>query len=417
MQRTACWRYAVAVIERDPAKMPLSPYAAELQRGSVSLRFPPGMEKEFRRSHLERYQSRVRIWQAALLAVGLISLLLGIALPGDLQFTVSTTLCVVVLLPASALLAWVAWSHHYFDRYLNTALWANVALMLASAWVVANAVDSGRPEVLVFLTTMTMGVFFVSGLLFFDSCLVNLLTILGFALTGVALGVASEKLVYHTAVLAAVVAIGAVTMWATEQTNRRFFLERGVLGDLAERDGLTGLRNRRAFDDHLLRVWQQSLRDRTALAVLMIDLDSFKNYNDAYGHQAGDTCLTQVSQMVQRFARRPLDIAARYGGEELAMVLYQVTTSQAQQIAEQVRDSIERMHIEHKGAVNHKVVTVSIGVSWAEVTFDRTPEALLQLADDALYAAKQSGRNAVHYLGPDHIQSTAGKMRRVPTRA
>lgn len=397
--------------------MPQSPYAAELQRGTVSLRFPPGMEKEFRRSHLERYQSRVRIWQAALVALGFVSLLAGIALPGALRFTVSIALCVLVLLPASALLAWIAWSHHYFDRYLRTAVWANAAFMLASAWVVANAVVNGRPEVLVFLTTMIMGVFFVSGLLFFDSCLVNLLAILAFALTGMALEIPTEKLVYHTVVLTAVGAIGAVTMWATEQTNRRFFLERGVLGDLAERDGLTGLRNRRSFDDHLLRVWQQSLRDRTALAVVMIDLDSFKNYNDAYGHQAGDACLTQVSQMVQRFARRPLDIAARYGGEELAMILYQVTPEQAQQIAEQTRDSIERMRIEHKGAVNHKVVTVSVGVSWAEVTFDRTPEALLQLADDALYAAKQSGRNAVHYLGPDYIQSTAGKLRRSPSRA
>jgi diguanylate cyclase (GGDEF)-like protein len=262
-----------------------------------------------------------------------------------------------------------------------------------------------------------MAVFFLTGLLFFDACLVNLLALFSFALAGAVVGLPLPTLIYDTVVLATVIAVGAIAMFGVEQTNRRFFLERCVLGDLAERDGLTGLRNRRAFDEQLLRVWQQSLRDRGSMAVLMIDLDYFKNYNDAYGHQSGDACLTQVAQMVQRHARRPLDLAARYGGEELAMVLYQVTSEQALLIAEQIRDSIEKMRIEHRAAAGRGVVTVSIGVCSAEISFDRTPEMLLQQADEALYAAKLAGRNSVRYQGPDHAKEFSGKARRLTPSA
>jgi diguanylate cyclase (GGDEF)-like protein len=404
------------MFERDSSRLHHSPHAVELQRGAVSLRFPPTLEAEFRQSHLERNRSRARVWQTSLLVLGVLTLLGAALVKGEFSQEASNMARVFILVPVCALMSFVSWSRFYEDWYLRVSLIGNATIATVSAWLVAVTISDGRPESLVFLTTNVMGVFFLSGLLFFDSCLINLLAIFTFALAGAVLELPLPTLMYHTVVLAMVIAVGAFTMWGVEQTNRRFFLERGVLGDLAERDGLTGLRNRRAFDEHLLRVWQQSLRDRTAISVLMIDLDYFKNYNDAYGHQAGDACLTQVSQLVQRFARRPLDIAARYGGEELAMVLYQVTTEQAQLIAEQVRDSIERMRLEHKAAAGRGVVTVSIGVSWAEVNFDRTPEAMLQLADEALYAAKLAGRNAVRYLGPDHVRAFGSKVRRLSTR-
>ncbi len=410
-------RTLLSMFDPDASRLPHSPYAAELQRGSVVLRFPPTLEKEFRHNHLERNRSRARVWQTSLLLIGVLSLLVTALLHGGIEYNAPNALRAFVLIPVCGLLTYVSWSRFYDQYYLRATLAGNVVIATIAAGVIANTVATGRPEALVFLTTNVMGVFFLSGLLFFDSCLVNLLAIFAFALTGALIGLPLETLMYHTTVLGMVIAVGSFTMWGIEQTNRRFFLERGVLGDLAERDGLTGLRNRRAFDEHLHRVWQQSLRDHSAMAVLMIDLDYFKNYNDAYGHQAGDACLTQVSQLVQRFARRPLDIAARYGGEELAIVLYQVTTEQAQLIAEQIRDSIEKMNIEHRAAAGRSVVTVSIGVSWTQVTFDRTPEILLQLADEALYAAKLVGRNAMRYLGPDHIRSFGGKIRRAPSRS
>jgi diguanylate cyclase (GGDEF)-like protein len=394
-----------------------SRYATELERGTISLRFPATLEREFRESHLDRNRSRVRVWQTALLVVGLLTMVFAMVMQGGLSFDLATGVRVLVLLPTCMVMTWFAWTRHYEDHYLRAALTGNVILAVAATSVAAHTISIGRPEALVFLSTNAMGVFFLSGLLFFDACLVNLLALFTFCVACATFGLPLPTMMYHTVVFAIVIAIGAFTSWGVEQTNRRFFLERGVLGDLAERDGLTGLRNRRSFDDHLLRVWQQSLRDRSAMAVLMIDLDYFKNYNDAYGHQAGDTCLTQVSQLVQRFARRPLDIAARYGGEELSVVLYQVTTEQATAIAEQIRDSVEKMRLEHRAAAGRGVVTVSIGVSWVEATFDRTPESLLQLADQALYSAKLAGRNAVRYLGPESLLTFDDKIRRLPTRA
>jgi diguanylate cyclase (GGDEF)-like protein len=188
-----------------------------------------------------------------------------------------------------------------------------------------------------------------------------------------------------------------------------------VLGDLAERDGLTALRNRRAFDDHLARVWQQSVRDRAALAVLLIDIDHFKSYNDQYGHQAGDVCLQHVGELVQRFARRPLDIAARYGGEELALVLYQVNEEHARIVAEQLRGMIESQRIEHRAAPTTGLVTVSVGVAWLQAAMDRSPDDAVQLADQALYAAKLAGRNQVKFMKADQAGTGYTRvLRRLP---
>lgn len=148
--------------------------------------------------------------------------------------------------------------------------------------------------------------------------------------------------------------------------------------------------------------------------MLLIDLDHFKPYNDLYGHQAGDSCLRYVAQIVQRHARRPLDIAARYGGEEMAIVLFQVTPDHARAIAEQLRAAIEAARIEHRAAPKTGRVTASVGGAWIEATLERTPDDLVQLADEALYAAKQAGRNEVRFLGPEHSNAFTGTLRRLP---
>jgi diguanylate cyclase (GGDEF)-like protein len=190
-----------------------------------------------------------------------------------------------------------------------------------------------------------------------------------------------------------------------ERYNRRYFLERGVLGELADRDGLTTLHNRRAFDKHLVRVWQQGLRDRSAVAILLIDLDHFKGYNDRHGHQSGDACLRHVAQIVQGFARRPLDMAARYGGEELAIVLYQVTPEHAAALAEQLRLAVASNVIQHRDSASMGRVTVSVGVAWIGTTIDCSPEDSVELADRALYAAKQAGRNCIELALRDAVNT------------
>jgi diguanylate cyclase (GGDEF)-like protein len=167
---------------------------------------------------------------------------------------------------------------------------------------------------------------------------------------------------------------------------------------MAQLDALTGAKNRRIFDEHLARVWQQAARDRRSLAILLLDVDHFKTYNDHYGHQAGDHALRQVARTAQAFIRRPLDIFARYGGEEFAAVLYDVDGSSAEGIADQMRRAVEALAIEHVASRTAVVITISVGVAVVEPTRERNSGGALQLADQALYEAKVKGRNRVKLM-------------------
>jgi diguanylate cyclase (GGDEF)-like protein len=137
------------------------------------------------------------------------------------------------------------------------------------------------------------------------------------------------------------------------------------------------------------------------LAVLMIDADDFKRYNDTYGHQAGDEALRRIGAVLRGFARRPLDLAARYGGEEFALIMNDVTLDHAAKVAEQLRAAVAGLGIEHSAARSAKTVTLSVGVGIGKPVLGRTPEGLVQLADEALYAAKAAGRNRVVVKGPE----------------
>ncbi len=391
-----------------------SVYEAELERGRVTLRFPASLEREFRKVHLERVASRVRAWQVALLLIVVLSSFYRLGLLGGLGPNLETALRIGVLTPACVSMLVAAWSRKFASRYLRTAFFSSMIVSVVSSALVAQVVAEGGESALAFLTTQAFATFFLAGLLFYDALLVAALGVLTFVVAGSYHGLPADQLVYDGTLLALVSGVGTFIAYGVEESNRRFFLERGRLGDLAERDGLTGLRNRRAFDEHLLRVWQQSLRDRSSLAVVMIDLDHFKRYNDAYGHQAGDACLRHVAQIVQQFSRRPLDVAARYGGEELAIVLYQVSSEHAAAVAEQLRASVEAARLEHREAPTHGQVTVSIGVAWLDATLDRAPEEAVKLADQALYAAKLGGRNLVRVVGRDEPQVFSGGLRVVP---
>ena len=137
--------------------------------------------------------------------------------------------------------------------------------------------------------------------------------------------------------------IGAMVCYSLERAKRTNFLEAQLLIETASRDGLTGIHNRRLFDEHVDRIWPQAMRDRAPLALLLIDIDHFKAYNDYYGHQAGDECLRRVAWCLSRCARRPLDVTARYGGEEFAIVLYDARRNH-------VEDAARRIQAEHRSA-------------------------------------------------------------------
>jgi len=164
---------------------------------------------------------------------------------------------------------------------------------------------------------------------------------------------------------------------------------------LSSKDGLTGINNRRRFDEMLLNEWNRSARSGTPLSLILCDIDYFKPYNDLYGHQAGDKCLTRIAHLLEDFTRRGGDVAARYGGEEFTIILPETLTENAEIIAENIRSAIEDLQIPHEASQVKDIVTVSFGVASMVPPRNKSSEILVKTADKALYKAKDAGRNRV----------------------
>jgi len=165
------------------------------------------------------------------------------------------------------------------------------------------------------------------------------------------------------------------------------------LRELALTDTLTGVANRRSFDERLRAEWRRCQRSRSPIALIMIDVDHFKQYNDTYGHQAGDQCLHQISAAMRHCLRRPADLLCRYGGEEFACLLPETPLGQAMRKAEELGDAVERLAIPHEASSPAKVVTISRGVAALVPSAETQARELVRIADEMLYQAKHAGRN------------------------
>ncbi len=228
-----------------------------------------------------------------------------------------------------------------------------------------------------------------------------------------AFGVNPAESVFSTSMLLLVNAIGAYCCYQLEHTVRRSFLESKVLGQLAERDGLTGLYNRRSFDEYMERIWRQSRREHEPLSVILVDIDHFKAFNDRYGHQAGDDALREVARVISLGAQRPLDFAARFGGEEFALILYGPASEYGRELPDQLREAVREVKIVHEDSPTDHYLTVSIGVAMVHPDAKRSLTGAIQMADEALYEAKEAGRNRVKVRGPDaHIQTGRFRAKR-----
>src|SRR5665647_514584 len=190
----------------------------------------------------------------------------------------------------------------------------------------------------------------------------------------------------HGAIVLSILIVIGVLGYRVDQANRATQME-------AVRDGLTGLANRRCFNETIEREFKRAARIKQPLSLIMVDIDLFKAFNDHFGHPAGDACLRAVSAAVQGILHRPGDTAARYGGEEIAIVLPATDVAGAGQIAADILAAVRSLGIRHE-ASPHGILTLSAGVaSWSPGRQLSTPAALVEMADAALYAAKALGRN------------------------
>ncbi|MFI7801050.1 phytochrome-like protein cph2 [Pseudomonas sp. DD1] len=182
---------------------------------------------------------------------------------------------------------------------------------------------------------------------------------------------------------------------ARVRTHLTLKLQNDLLRSMALMDGLTGVANRRKFDEEILADWRQCFREQKPLSLILVDVDYFKRYNDRYGHLAGDGCLKSVAQALSETVRRPYDLVARYGGEEFACVLPNTVLSGAVEIAERMQARVRTLGIEHSASDVDRVVTISLGVATLTPTGELGFEALIEAADKQLYEAKSGGRARV----------------------
>lgn len=193
--------------------------------------------------------------------------------------------------------------------------------------------------------------------------------------------------------------VGA-TLWASAREVRRILIEvllKQVSSEQASwQDRLTGIGNRRSFDANLAKMWSQATRNNAPISLMMVDVDFFKKFNDAYGHQSGDECLRKVAAALDGCARRAGDSVTRYGGEEFAVLLFHTTLNEARNISETMLAAVRSLNIRHEQST-HDIVTISMGIATIVPSVKDNMESLVEAADKSLYRAKENGRNRAEW--------------------
>ena len=388
-----------------------SPFARQLEQGYSQLRFAPLLEKEFREFYGAQNMARGRL--SALIALVLLLSIISIDyLFGSGPFGGPiNTVRLVVMCPLLAIVV-VATHIRALDAHYQTIMAVAVVIAgLATIYMSHIAALDGTSYLLAGALLVVLYACLFLGFLFYVAVSVAGFLVLSHLAIGFYVGLPFNALLYMTAILAAATVIGAVSTYNLELALRTNFLETRLLNELAQRDGLTGLYNRRIFDDYIRRIWRQSRRDKLSVEIIFVDIDYFKIYNDLYGHQAGDDCLKKVGKTIARAAKRPFDFSARYGGEEFVLVLYGPPQDYARSLPEQLRHDIMDLAIEHEGSNVANYVTVSIGVAIADSSSGRSLTGAIQAADEALYEAKQAGRNRVIFKDASASEVETGKFR------
>jgi diguanylate cyclase (GGDEF)-like protein len=253
--------------------------------------------------------------------------------------------------------------------------------------------------------------YFMYGLLLSDAIFTVAITMTAYVFMGYTAHLMGTQWYVDFAAMIFAATFGGYVCYSLHQSVRRNYLDWRRLTDRVNRDALTGIHNRRKFDEHIGSLWQQAMRERASLGLLIIDIDHFKNYNDNLGHQAGDECLARIAKILAVAARRPLDLAARYGGEEFAILLYNADRHSLEELARSLQSEISTAAIVHPASPVQSYVTVSIGGASVLPTDGRSASGFVQLADEALYAAKDRGRNRIAIMDREYDTLKTGVFR------
>jgi diguanylate cyclase (GGDEF)-like protein len=379
------------------------------------LRFAPEAEAEFRTYFVQRSLARAR-WATAIY-LALVAVVTAINMRGSMAPLAEALQQPIYLLrlgvacPALVLIL-AATVIPELQRHYQWITAVAVIVTGMSVMVISGiAAAAGLPQFQMGDVLVVVYATLFLGLLFRAVLIVASALMLSFVGVGLFLGVSTDHLIFASSVVFATTLMSVLSALRMERLLRANFIENRLLNDIAERDGLTGLYNRRMFDNLTTRLWLQAQRDQAALQVILVDIDHFKAYNDLYGHQAGDTCIRRVASIIARAAKRPLDFCARYGGEEFALVLYAPSGADPTSLPEQIRRDIMSLDIPHANADGTPMLTVSIGSATAQPDTKRSLAGLIQTADEALYRAKQGGRNQVVHVDSSESETPTGTFK------
>jgi diguanylate cyclase (GGDEF)-like protein len=384
--------------------------ALMLAKGFRFLRFDEPLESEFRAEH----RSRLRVWNRVAIMVSACTVV-GFAILDHFVLSAEhariTNMVRFGMHVPAVIIMLLLTSKRFYERWYDLGI-GFVAPMFGIGTVIMAAFSPAAEVPLVGgrLLLASFFFYFMIGLRFRAAARANLLVFAALVIAFLAGTMPTATATYLMFTLFTANIIGVAGSYALEHANRTAFLEHRQLSEVATHDGLTTLLNRAAFEDQIRRVWQQAQRDRQTVAVIMIDLDYFKAYNDRYGHIAGDECLRRVSSALREAARRrPLDFVARYGGEELVAVLYGADKAYGESISRSLLTAVRELRIPHANSATQPYVTVSVGVVSVDAYRLATHDAAVALADQALYAAKHEGRDRYVALefGVSKIDPTA----------
>jgi diguanylate cyclase (GGDEF)-like protein len=381
------------------------------------LTFDEPLESEFRSWYAEHTRARVR--NAMWIAMGnmLVVMLAGgpfremrSAIFGPENQVIVDVLRFGFMVPSSLAMLLVSYTTLYRKWFGLTA--QIVAPVHALFFVAMDILMHPRGYSLSsWMPLVVLAPYFLYGMLHAQAVRTSLLIVVTYIVGGELAGVGGPQRMFDMFVISFSCAIGGAMHFSFQRGLRRNYLAKQVLSESANRDSLTGIHNRRMFDDHMQRLWQQAMRDGVPIALLLVDLDHFKAFNDRRGHQAGDACLAKVASVLPVAARRPFDLAARYGGEEFAVLLYDARRDRVEEICRQLHSNLQKSAVEHPASPVSQFVTFSIGAACVEPSLGRHPEGFIQLADEALYAAKERGRNRTVIMDREYETLTTGAFR------
>lgn len=376
-----------------PSPIEESLIARVLAQGYGRLRFPEPLESEFRTDYRRSVVRWIRL--CVYMAIGTTT---GFAIidhwvihahnmiPDVVRFGLQFPVLIIALLSTHKT---------FYERYYEPTVQIGAALFgIGTVLLASYAQPEHTPLVGSRILLVTFSLYFLLGMRLTQALRSNFVILAALLSAGfIGLMPLSVATYLGFAQVCAMI-IGSAGAYALEYANRTSFLERKLLVEIAELDGLTRLLNRQTFETRVRDTWRRAVSEQRAVTVLMIDVDHFKLYNDHYGHQAGDECLRNVANAVRTaVGTRPGDFVARYGGEEIIAVVFDRSHAEARDIAQRIVHEVASLRIPHEHGCEGMRVSVSVGAATQIPTIASSYDAIVRLADGALYTAKHQGRD------------------------